>query len=80
MMETPSSNALIYAIIALNNDIDIQKEYLESPDIPEEEVDETQAVLEDIEQAFMEFMDLYKKRCKADRELPDINEILGQEL
>ncbi len=79
-METPSSNALIYAIIALNNDIDIQKEYLESPDIPEEEVDETQAVLEDIEQAFMEFMDLYKKRCKADRELPDINEILGQEL
>ncbi|MCK5871207.1 MAG: hypothetical protein KAG26_00150 [Methylococcales bacterium] len=80
MMEIPSSNALIYAIIALNNDIDIQKEYLESPDIPEDEIDETQAVLEDIEQAFMEFMDLYKQRCKADRELPDINEILGQEL
>ena len=79
-MEIPSSNALIYAIIALNNDIDIQKEYLESPDIPEDEIDETQAVLEDIEQAFMEFMDLYKQRCKADRELPDINEILGQEL
>ncbi len=79
-METPSSNALIYAIIALNNDIDIQKGYLESPDIPEDEVDETQTVLDDIEQAFMEFMDLYKQRCKADRKLPDINEILGQEL
>ncbi|MCK5898319.1 MAG: hypothetical protein KAG06_04540 [Methylococcales bacterium] len=80
MMETPSNNALIYAIIALNNDIDIQKEYLESSDIPEDEINETQAVLDDIEQAFMEFMDLYKQRCKADRELPDINEILGQEL
>ncbi len=79
-METPSNNALIYAIIALNNDIDIQKEYLESSDIPEDEINETQAVLDDIEQAFMEFMDLYKQRCKADRELPDINEILGQEL
>ena len=33
-----------------------------------------------LQQAFMEFVDIYKIRCKADKELPDIDELLNSQL
>lgn len=78
--QTPSSHALIYAILALNSEIALQKEYLDSADISVAERDEEQKTVDDIEQAFMEFIDLYKKRCKNDQKLPPVNELLTREL
>ncbi|MDQ7090613.1 MAG: hypothetical protein Q9M50_08205 [Methylococcales bacterium] len=80
MTETPSSNALIYAILALKSETDLQKEFIESTEISNEEREEEQEILDDVEQAFMEFIDLYKKRCKTDSELPAIDELLTSEL
>jgi hypothetical protein len=76
MTETISNNAMIYAILALDSEVALQKEYLESDDVPEDERDNEVEILGDLEQAFMEFVDLYKKRCKADKELPSIDELL----
>ncbi len=80
MTTTISNNALIYAVLALNSEISLQKEYLDSPDISVEEREEEQEILDDVEQAFMEFIDLYKKRCKIDSQLPKIDELLTDEL
>lgn len=80
MTETPSSNALIYAILAINSEIALQKDYLGSSEIPIEERDDEQDVLDDLEQAFMEFIDLYKTRCRSDKQLPSIDELLSDEL
>jgi len=81
MMITPiSNNALIYAILALNSEIALQKEYLDSPEISIEEREEEQEILDDVEQAFMEFIALYKKRYKTDTQLPSIDELLTDEL
>jgi hypothetical protein len=76
MTETISNNAMIYAILALDSEVALQKEYLESDDVPEDERDNEVEILSDLEQAFMEFIDFYKKRCKADKELPSIDELL----
>ena len=75
-----SNNALILALLSLNGEIAIQKEYLESDDIPEEDVADEEEVLEDLEQAFMEFVDIYKKRSKADKSLPSIDDLLNSEV
>ncbi|NOQ37016.1 MAG: hypothetical protein GQ569_14185 [Methylococcaceae bacterium] len=80
MTETPSSNAMIYAILALNSEIALQKEYLDSPEISAEERDDEEELLDDLEQAFMEFIDLYKSRCKSDKQLPSIDDLLNSEL
>lgn len=80
MTEIPSSNALIYAILALNSETALQKEYLDSPDISTEERENEEGLLDDLEQAFMEFVDMYKKRCKNDKDLPTIDELLNSEL
>lgn len=80
MSDTLSSNALIYAILSINSEIALQKEYLDSPDVPEDDREEEEGILDDIEQAFMEFLDVYKLRCKQDKSLPDINELLTTEL
>jgi len=64
MNETISNNAIIYAILALNSEVDLQQEYLESDDVPDEERDNEQGILEDLEQAFMEFVDIYKNAAK----------------
>ena len=77
MSETISNNAIIYAILALDSEVALQKEYLESDDVPEDERDNEEEILGDLEQAFMEFVDLYKKRCKTDKELPGIDELLA---
>ena len=79
MSENISNNALILALLSLNGEIAIQKEYLESEDIPEEDVADEEEVLEDLEQAFMEFVDAYKTRAKADSSLPSVDELLAGE-
>ena len=80
MSETISNNAIIYAILALNSEVDLQQEYLESDDVPDDERDNEQDILSDLEQAFMEFVDIYKKRCKADKDLPNIDELLNSQI
>lgn len=79
MKESPSSNALIYAILALNGEVEIQKEYLDSNDVSPEERKDEEEVLDDLEQALMEFIDIYKQRCKSDKKLPSIDELLATE-
>jgi hypothetical protein len=80
MTETISNNAIIYAILALNSEVALQQEYLESDDVPDDELDNEQEILADLEQAFMEFVDIYKKRCKADKQLPDLDELLNSQI
>ena len=80
MTDTISNNAIIYAILALDSEVALQKEYLDSDDVPKDERGNEEEILSDLEQAFMEFIDLYKKRCKADKELPSIDELLSHSL
>ena len=80
MNESISNNAIIYATLALNSEVDLQREYLESEDVPDDERENEEEILADLEQAFMEFVDLYKIRCKADKQLPGIDELLTSQL
>jgi hypothetical protein len=80
MNETISNNALIYATLALNSEVALQREYLESDDIPEDELENEEEILSDLEQAFMEFVDIYKVRCKADEQLPSLDDLLNSQL
>lgn len=80
MSQNLTSNAIIYATLALNSEIALQKEYLDSSDVPADERDNEEEILDDLEQAFMEFVDLYKARCKTDKELPSIDELLNSQL
>lgn len=80
MSQNLSNNAIIYATLALNSEIALQQEYLESDDVPEDERDNEQDILDDLQQAFMEFVDIYKARCKTDKELPSIDELLNSQL
>ena len=77
MSETISNNAMIYAILALDGEISLQKDYLDSDDVPEEDREDEEGVLTDLEQALMEFIDVYKKRAKADKSLPNIDDLLS---
>lgn len=77
MSENISNNALILAILSLNSEIAIQQDYLESGEVPEDEIEDEQDVLADLEQAFMEFVDFYKARAKQDKTLPAIEELLS---
>jgi hypothetical protein len=80
MSQNLSNNAIIYAILALNSEVALQQEYLESSDVPEDDRENEEGILEDLQQAFMEFVDLYKVRCKSDKELPSIDELLNSQL
>ena len=80
MNEKISNNAMIYAILALDSEVGLQRDYLESDEVSDEERENEEEVLADLEQAFMEFVDLYKKRSKADKELPSIEELLNSQL
>ena len=80
MSQDLSNNAIIYAILALNSEVSLQQEYLESDDVPGDERENEEGILDDLQQAFMEFVDIYKIRCKADKELPDIDELLNSQL
>jgi len=79
MAENISNNAAILALLSLNGEIAIQKDYLESGEVPEDEIENEQEVLEDLEQAFMEFVDFYKSRARADKSLPSLEELLAGE-
>ena len=37
MNDKISNNAVIYATLALNSEVDLQREYLESEDVPDDE-------------------------------------------
>lgn len=76
MTEQLSSNAIIYAILALDAETISQQDYLDSGEVPEDERQIEEETLADLQQAFMEFIDLYKKRCKADKTLPNLDELL----
>ena len=80
MSENISNNAIIYATLALNSEVALQHVYLDSEDVPEDERENEVEILADLEQAFMEFVDLYKVRCKTDKQLPDIDELLNSQL
>ncbi len=80
MKEEISSNAIIYAILSLNSEITLQKAYLDSGDVPAEERKNEESIVEDLEQAFMEFIGVYKQRKKTDQSLPEIEELLNSEL
>lgn len=80
MSEALSSNAVLYAILSLKSEIALQKEYIDSPDISVEDRENEEDILDDLEQAFMEFIDLYKSHIKKDKELPSIEELLNSEL
>lgn len=76
MSEKLSSNAIIYAILALNSEITLQQEYIDSPDISVEERENEMGILDDLQQAFTEFIDVYKQRCRTQKDLPAIEELL----
>ena len=80
MSENISNNAIIYAILALDSEVNLQQEYLESEDIPDADREDEEGILEDLEQAFMEFVEIYKKRCKADKTLPSLDDLLNSEI
>ncbi len=80
MSESLSSNAIIYAILSINSEIALQKEYLDSPDISIEDSENEEEILSDLEQAFMEFIGLYKTYTRKDKQLPSIEELLNSDL
>ncbi len=80
MSEPLSSNAIIYAILSLNSEITLQKDYLDSPDITLEDQENEEEILDDLEQAFMEFIDCYKSYTRKDKALPSIDQLLNNEL
>lgn len=80
MNETISNNAIIYATLALNSEVALQREYLDTDDVPTEDRENEEEILSDLEQALMEFIDIYKVRCKADKDLPSVDELLNSEL
>lgn len=80
MTENISNNAMIYAILALDSEVNLQQEYLESDELPEDEREDEEGILDDLQQAFMEFVDIYKKRCNADKSLPSIDDLLNSEV
>jgi len=80
MSESLSSNAIIYAILSLNSEITLQKDYLDSSDVSKAERDNEEGILEDLEQAFMEFVNCYKSYRHEDSSLPEIGELLTTEL
>ncbi len=80
MSESLSSNAVIYAILSLNSEIALQKEYLDSPELSVDDKENEEELLSDLEQAFMEFLDFYKSYRRNDKQLPSIEELLNSEL
>lgn len=80
MSDTLSSNAIIYAILSLNSEVALQKEYLGSPDVLPDERENEEGILDDLEQAFMEFVSFYKSCRKQDSSLPELDELLNSQL
>lgn len=77
MSKEISSTTLMYAILAVDSEANIQRDYLDSDEIPEDEIENEEGILDDLEQALMELIDVYKTRCKSEPDLPSIEELLG---
>ncbi|MDD2864445.1 MAG: hypothetical protein PHC99_06935 [Methylococcales bacterium] len=77
MSKEISSTTLMYSILAVNSEADIQRDYLDSDEIPADDIENEEGILDDLEQALMELIDVYKSRCKAEPDLPSIDELLG---
>ena len=77
MSKEISSTTLMYAILSVEDSVNTQQDYLESGEIPDDEVENEEEILGDLEQALMELIDLYKIRLKTDPELPAIEDLLG---
>jgi hypothetical protein len=80
MSQAISTTAVIYAILAIDSEIALQKDYLFNSEVPSDEREDEEEVLADLEQAFMEFVDVYKDRRKTDKELPTLEELLSSQL
>lgn len=80
MAKPLSNNAVLYAVLALNSEIALQKDYLHAGDIPAGDRANEEDILDDLEQAFMEFAELYRERCRSDKGLPPLEELLTTEL
>lgn len=80
MKKELSSTAVIYAILAINSEIGLQKEYLDSNEVDSEDRENEEGILDDLEQAFMEFVDLYKVYLREDKQLPSLEELLNNEI
>lgn len=80
MTNNLSSTAVIYAILSINSEIALQKEYLDQTDFDPEDRENEEDILGDLEQAFMEFIELYKLHLKNDKQLPSIEDLLNSEL
>ncbi|MBE0468685.1 MAG: hypothetical protein IBX55_04150 [Methyloprofundus sp.] len=80
MSDSLSSNAIIYAILSIDAEIALQKDYLESSDVLPEERENEEGILDDLEQAFMEFIEFYKSCRKQDKDLPTLDELLTHPL
>lgn len=79
MSKELSSTTLMYSILSVEDSVNTQKDYLESGEIPADEIENEEEILGDLEQALMELIDVYKIRCKTDPELPPIEDLLGGE-
>lgn len=79
MSKEISSTTLMYSILSVEEGVNVQKDYLESGEVPDDEIDYEEEILGDLEQALMELIDVYKVRCKTDSELPSIDELLSGE-
>lgn len=77
MSKEISSTTLMYAILAVDSEANIQRDYLDSDEIPEDDIENEEGILDDLEQALMELIDVYKGRYKAEPTLPSIEELLG---
>ena len=64
MSENLSNDAVIYAMLSINSEIAIQKDYLDSPELPIEEKEYEEETLADLEQALMEFIECPTHRVK----------------
>jgi hypothetical protein len=77
MSKEISNTTLMYAILSVEDSVNTQQDYLESGEIPDDEIENEEEILGDLEQALMELIDLYKIRLKTDPELPAIEDLLG---
>ncbi len=77
MSKEISSTTLMYSILSVEDSVNTQQDYLESGEVPDDEIENEEEILGDLEQALMELIDLYKIRLKTDPELPAIEDLLG---
>ena len=65
MSKEISSTTLMYSILSVEEGVNVQKDYLESGEVPEDEMEYEEEILGDLEQALMELIDVYKVRCNG---------------